>query len=323
MDKELACRLSRASRLAYAIPPTGSNFLPYPELNDDLNAVGLNPAGCKFFCPTANDNIDACYYGPTARNEAILAFRGTQPPTLIFQDPDAFFKVVVEDWLNDANAALVSGTDLPGKIHRGFLASLDALWPKLFEFLQANHDKTQPLYVTGHSKGGALAFLAAYRLLTKGFPPSAIYTFAAPRAGDAGFAALFDVDLKPKTCRLEYRDDIVPHLPPHTGAWTMFLKGFKLVTLKGPFEIPQFDPRFNRLVERIEKLKEQGFANYTSVGTLVFINWDNPAAGEPDSPDLTKRREIHLAEKIFTGQAIEIITDHFLDRGYMPFVCGS
>jgi len=323
MDKQLACRLSHASNLAYAIPTTGDRFASSPEVDNDIQTIGFDANGFKFFRPTAKGNINACYYGITTTNEAIIAFRGTQPPTLIFQDPEKFFQVVVDDWLNDANAALVSGADLPGKVHRGFLASLDTLWPDLIKFLRTSHDKTKSLYITGHSKGGALAFLAAYRLFASGFSSAATYTFAAPRAGDAGFAALFDVNLKPKTWRIEYRDDIVPHLPPHTGAWTVFLKGFKLVSLKGPFEIPQFDPRFNRLVERIEKLKEQGFANYTSAGTLVFINWDDPPKGESDSPDLTTGREIHLAEKIFTGQAIEIITDHFLDRGYIPFACHS
>jgi hypothetical protein len=323
MDNQLACRLSHASRLAYGIPKTGQNFEPYPELNDDLNTAGFNPTGCKFFCPAAMDNINACYYGINTNNEAILAFRGTQPPTLIFQDPEKFFQVVVEDWLNDANAALVSGADLPGKVHRGFLASLDTLWPDLIEFLKGNHDKTKPLCITGHSKGGGLAYLAAYRLLKNGFDPSAIFTFAAPRVGDAGFAALFDDKLKPRTWRIEYRDDVVPHVPPHTAAWTVFLKGLKLVNFKLPFDTAQRDTRFNRLVERIDKLKEEGFANYTSAGTLVFINWSNPPEGEPDSLDLTKQREIHLAEKILTAQDIEIIRDHFLDRGYMPFACHS
>jgi triacylglycerol lipase len=323
MDTELACRLSHASNLAYAIPDIGQNFKPYPELNNDLTAAGLSPTGCTFFRPTAMDNINACYYGVNTNNEAILAFRGTQPPTLIFQDPEKFFQVVVDDWLNDANAALVTGGDLPGKVHRGFLASLDTLWPRLIQFLQSTHDKTKPLYVTGHSKGGGLAFLAGYRLWKNSFEPTATYTFAAPRVGDAGFAALFDDKLKSKTWRLEYRDDIVPHLPPHTAAWTFFLQGLKLVNFKIPFGTAQVDPRLSRLVDRIEKLKAEGFANYVSAGTLVFINWDEPPKEEPDSPNLNRQRELHLAEKILAGQVIEIITDHFLDHGYMPFMCQS
>ena len=323
MDRQLACRLSHASNLAYAIPTKGQNFEPYPELDDDLRIVGFKPDGCKFFRPTAMDNINACYYGVTTNNEAILAFRGTQPPTLIFQDPAKFFEVVVDDWLNDANAALVSGTDLPGKVHRGFLASLDTLWPDLSQFLQSTHDKTKPLFITGHSKGGGLSFLAAYRLWKNNLAPTAVYTFAAPRVGDTAFAALFDDKLKSNTWRFEYRDDIVPHLPPHTAAWTVFLQGLKLVNFKVPFGTAQLDPRFTRLIERIDKLKAEGFANYASAGTLVFINWDNPPKDESDSAGLTERREIHLAEKILTAQAIEIIRDHFLDSGYMPFACHS
>src|SRR5215813_12784453 len=138
MDKQLACRLSHASNLAYAIPRTGQTFDPYPELNSDLTAIGFSPTGCKFFRPPEMDNINACYYGVNTNNEAILAFRGTLPPTLIFQDPEKFFEVVIDDWLNDANAALVSGADLPGKVHRGFLASLDTLWPDLIKFISAS-----------------------------------------------------------------------------------------------------------------------------------------------------------------------------------------
>ncbi len=321
MATQLGCRLSHASNLAYAIPETGQDFVPYPGLADDLRIAGFKPDGFTFFRPTAMDKINAGYCGITTNDETILAFRGTQPPTLIFQDPENFFEVVVDDWLNDANATLVGGADLAGKVHKGFLASLDSLWPELVAFLNGPFDKTKPFYITGHSKGGGLAFLAAYRLLRNGFDPAAVYTFAAPRVGDAGFAALFDDQLKSKTWRIEYRDDIVPHLPPRSAAWTMFLKGLKALNLKVPFGIPPPDPKFNRMVERIDRLKEQGFANYTSAGTLVFANWDDPPQAEGDSPELTKHREIHLAEEIFTGGTIEIITEHLLDHGYMPFAC--
>jgi Lipase (class 3) len=168
-----------------------------------------------------------------------------------------------------------------------------------------------------------LAFLAAYRLWKNNFSPAGTYTFAAPRVGDAGFAALFDDKLKSSTWRFEYRDDIVPHLPPHTAAWTFFLEGKRLVNFKLPIATSQLDTKFTKLIEQVEKLKEEGFGNYASAGTLVFINWDNPPKDESDSAGLTERREIHLAEKILTARAVEIITDHFLDSGYMPFACHS
>jgi hypothetical protein len=145
MDRQLACRLSHASNLAYAIPTTGDRFASSPEVNNDIKTVGFKPDGFKLFRPTAMDDINAAYCGVTTKNETILAFRGTQPPTLIFQDPAKFFEVVVDDWLNDANAALVSGADLPGKVHRGFLESLDTLWKDLFEYLNESHDKNKPL----------------------------------------------------------------------------------------------------------------------------------------------------------------------------------
>ena len=323
MDPRLACRLSHASNLAYSIPLEGGWSNASVEIKNEIRVVGFDTNKFAFFHPPAMGNINACYYGVTETNEAILAFRGTQPPTLIFQDPEKFFEVVVDDWLNDAKAALVSGKDLPGKVHRGFLDSLDTLWTDLIEYLKAKHDRTKPLYVTGHSKGGGLAFLAGYRLWKNGFEPTAIYTFAAPRVGDAGFAALFNDKLKSKTWRLEYRDDIVPHLPPHTAAWIEHLRTMKLIKIKLPFDDHQFDSNFTRLIDQINKLKEEGLRNYTSPGTLVFINWDDPPKDQTESPGLVRYREFHLAEKILTAQAIEIIRDHFLDRGYMAFTCHS
>lgn len=49
--------------------------------------------------------------------------------------------------------------------------------------------KPLPLYITGHSKGGAMSSLAAYCLKAEGIVPQSVYTYASPHPGDATFAS--------------------------------------------------------------------------------------------------------------------------------------
>jgi len=97
-----------------------------------------------------------------------------------------------------------------GRVHRGFAAALDGIWPALTEKLRPHLDRQRPLVIAGHSKGAALATLAAWRLHQEGHPVAAVYTFGSPRVGNAAFAEHYPVPLY----RFEHRDDPVPHLPP-------------------------------------------------------------------------------------------------------------
>lgn len=99
-----------------------------------------------------------------------------------------------------------------GKIHRGFLQALEEIWSgegNLKEFLAEllAEDTQRPLWITGHSLGGALAALCFARIpQAKG-----IYTFGAPRVGDSDF-----VDLFKDRCawRIENSQDPIPLVPP-------------------------------------------------------------------------------------------------------------
>jgi hypothetical protein len=67
----------------------------------------------------------------------------------------------------------------------------------------------KPLFLTGHSMGGALAMLTGCRLARTGRPPVAIYTFGTPRVGDRMFCAGYRVP----TYRVVNRLDLVPEMP--------------------------------------------------------------------------------------------------------------
>jgi len=65
-----------------------------------------------------------------------------------------------------------------------------------------------PIFVAGHSLGGALAALATRHLLAFGLRPT-LYTFASPRAGNPEFAKAFtQID----AYRIANSEDIVPYL---------------------------------------------------------------------------------------------------------------
>src|SRR5689334_632146 len=97
---------------------------------------------------------------------AVLAFRGTDPVTL-------------PNWLTDVVVRLVECSEYDGRVHYGFSAVLRRTWGKVEPILEEAEGK--PLFLTGHSMGGALSVLTACRLEKMGCSPVATYTFGAPR----------------------------------------------------------------------------------------------------------------------------------------------
>ena len=117
----------------------------------------------------------------------VVAFRGSEAPTTL----DG-----LKDWLlTNANNYLIlpegqSGTEFAAagvgaRFHRGFLEALAMVWEALFTAVeQASKAKERPLWVTGHSLGGALALLAAWRFNRNFLSVNEIVTFGAPMIGN-------------------------------------------------------------------------------------------------------------------------------------------
>jgi hypothetical protein len=149
----LDCRMLSASVCAYYITLDGT-FDPAASA-PYYDAVGYTAAPVPF---VAGDDIDACLVG-TNGDGVILAFRGTLPPA-----PLTIASLL--DWMGDFTADPISVEGIQGKVHQGFWDDLSLMWePVLAEIkkqMTANGQKL-PLYITGHSKGGALASLAAIR----------------------------------------------------------------------------------------------------------------------------------------------------------------
>jgi hypothetical protein len=146
----------------------------------------------------------------------VVAFRGSEAPNTL----DG-----LKDWLlTNANNYLIlpegrAGTDFAAagvgaRFHRGFLEALQMVWePLLAAVNQAIKTKERPLWVTGHSLGGALALLAAWRLQRNFLAVQEIVTFGAPMIGNEAAAKAFEQEFAGKIFRYIDLEDVVPHLP--------------------------------------------------------------------------------------------------------------
>ena len=169
----------------------------------------------------ANATSVACVVSYTDKN--VVAYMGTKTQ---FDKPENAVESVA-DWVKNVEAPQVpfrltadqlglgsagGQRDLGGRVHAGFLEELAAVQGSVVEELMKAGGKARPLYVTGHSQGGAEAALATPAFLAGGFAVAETYTFAAPRAGNVAFVATVPAAFP--VHRIEFGDDIVPHVPP-------------------------------------------------------------------------------------------------------------
>jgi len=205
---DVAQHVDRAGNVDAAFCPKGPYREAYGFLGDFTGEVNSDGTRAR----------DAVFVGISGA-AVIVAFRGT----LSLRTTNVSEETIVADWLNDANAGLVDSQ--VGEIHQGFANSLTTLWQPLVDKLkelqrQGKIGAQSSVYVTGHSKGGALADIAAARLKLNGMPIAAVYTFAAARPGGDTFAAFYARQQIP-TFRYENENDLVPHLPPDAEEWAV------------------------------------------------------------------------------------------------------
>ena len=132
-----------------------------------------------------------------------IAFRGTR---LDVASRDSFLGSLGA-WI--ANLDFVQTQVGNVRVHRGWHAEYCAAEAEILALARASGAGERPLWLAGHSAGGALAILAAPALVAAGIPVRGVLSIAAPRVGDRAFAASYPVPV----LRLERRHDPIPHLP--------------------------------------------------------------------------------------------------------------
>ena len=182
----------------------------------------------------------------------VVAFRGSEAPTTL----DG-----LKDWLlTNANNYLIlpegrSGTDFAAagvgaRFHRGFLDALAMIWEPLFAAVdQALKTKERPLWITGHSLGGALALLAAWRFQRSFLAVHEIITFGAPMIGNDTASKAFEQEFAGKIFRYVDLEDVVPHLPSVSllaNAYTHCLNEVPLECCRRPLPLPRVSRRSSK-----------------------------------------------------------------------------
>jgi len=209
---------------------------------------------------------------------AVLAFRGSDPVTL-------------PNWVTDAVVRLVDHAEYDGRVHLGFSSALRRNWNKIEKVLAEVQDK--PLFLTGHSMGGALAVLSGCRLAKNGRPPMAIYTYGSPRVGDIAFCDSYALP----TYRVVNRLDIVPEMP--------------LASMK---RLLPAKPRFTKgiVLAKLKKLAERSPC-YGHVKTMVYIDMDGELL---EDADIQPWRAHAVARAIATrGKSfLDGLTDHLISQ---------
>lgn len=139
---------------------------------------------------------------PVARTEAFIA-RGRGAAFLVFAGTDP---LVAANWVSDFDIRPHHGGTT-----MGFAQAVNPIVPVLRELLDGLEE---PLFVIGHSLGGALAVLAALPLAEGGLRVAGVYTFGMPRPGNQAFQSRYDKRLGTATYRLVNGSDIVPTVAP-------------------------------------------------------------------------------------------------------------
>ncbi len=143
--------------------------------------------------------------------ELILAIRGIQPPVKLSLS-------VSFDWLND----IIVDADADEGYHKGFHKSWETIKTNLPQDPTAKkmlaNLGSRLFYITGHSKGGAIATIAAVDITENHAAfglaniPDETYEFEPARSITAEMAKVQQADFA-NLWRFEYKDDVVPRLP--------------------------------------------------------------------------------------------------------------
>ena len=208
------------------------------------------------------------------------------------------------DWLDNIDGRPANSEQaMFGDFHRGFYRSCDDVWSDLDNWYKnaRKNDKdskrpSRPLFLTGHSLGGAMATVGAAKLVLEDRPFAAVYTYGQPRVVKRETAQFLNQECKNKYYRFQNNEDIVTRVPSrlmgysHVGQCLYIDTEGAVQTDTGFWYrfLDFFEGAFDTLVDIIEKEKNIKVI----LGSLIkdhdldqyiqkIENWDYRGAGKP------------------------------------------
>lgn len=149
------------------------------------------------------DSTNTQFLGARWNNDVVIAFRGTEETTA--------------DFGVDLQIRRVDNAHGIGKVHGGFQRAARSSIAAVKRYIRNMREKDSQIFVCGHSLGGALAQMTAYWLRNdeKQYHPAQVYTYGAPRIGDADFVRNYaSRSLRAVTFNFVAGNDVVPTVPP-------------------------------------------------------------------------------------------------------------
>ena len=276
---ENAYWMAIASNLVYEEVGGGNADPDISKIKEKLDTLDSNFLKVEGFNNKSSQGIIIQH-----QNYVVLAFRGTDE---------------LWDWMDNIK---VSSTRGPlGNVHSGFYNALLDIWgredegflnPKngqelMWKRIQKLRDRgdatndikdkdrrwliglkkpKRPLWITGHSLGGAMATLAAAWLADKKIPFNGAYTFGQPRCGDENFQVAFDTKLKNRFFRFQNNNDIVTRVP---GRLMNYDHVGRYIHITDKRELKADISWWNKFVDRLEGVVQNVLDN------KIKIEWIN------------------------------------------------
>lgn len=234
--------------LAGLNPPPSGEDVSNRKLTAALKAGGFELAGGRPLHDAVTDTQGFIACRPRDAQGigmAVICFRGTKQ---------------IKDWITNVKMDKAPITDPTtnvriGNMHKGFHDAYRSVHDDIAARLQGYEDL--PLYITGHSLGGALAVVATWYQSSARL--AACYTFGAPRVGDQDLIDRF----KTPIYRVVNGPDPVPFVPPSGAAIDIVKALLRIVGSILPF-LDAVEWLTDRLV-RVQKFRHYGYMRYLSV----------------------------------------------------------
>ena len=210
----------------------------------------------------------------------VLSFRGTSS---------------LKDAITDAKLELIPAEG-GGRAHKGFHNGLHKILGDIRDSI-TKHGDSKPLYITGHSLGGAEAMLATKYL--QDFTIGATYTYGCPRAADDEFYS----DVRSPVYRVVHRADVVTRLPFGYGI-RFLLNLIRLIPVNG--------------TKLISEWLRRTISGYTHYGNLIYIQGELKTGSKPSTVTVKHSPNIFIVLEDIWKQVvnsfINVAKDHFISN---------
>lgn len=267
----------------------------------------------------------ACLIGQStpsgqSTSSIIIAFRGTEYNS-------------ISDWATDLMVEPLTPSGFPtgSLVHSGFYYSTMELIPQIQTTITALALPAGiPIYITGHSKGGAMALLAAYILCQAGTINSAdviVTTFASPICGNTVFQEDFNTSISVATNYINNLD-IVPFLPP-TESFTNYIisndnNNLFLNSILNDFMQWEFFPCYTAINYINNPLTQPSFTSISRDDFFVLDEFGKKGLGYDDVIAIYAIIQTAITKKDLSGlEQIFNAHSHACGGGYWNALCPS